>query len=739
MAPKQEAEAAKIEPAKTELRVFTMRALSLAVLIGVHVAHGCTATCGPPVHSGTIDFDTQVIPVLTRQGCNAGSCHGAAIGRGGFKLSLLGSGGARDYDAIVQQLEGRRVNLADPEKSLLLRKPSEQLGHEGGLVLPDDSPAFELIQRWISEGAIRRTDRKLTSLVVNPNDQILSRTGETVSVRVAAAFSTGETADVTQWTVFQPGDPEAVSIQNDGRQFTVHRRGVHVVIARFLDRVLPIRLTVPMHDAKATLASASVPGSRIDQFVDGQLSKLNLPASPPADDWQFVRRVTLDLTGRLPTPDGARGFAEDTSGDKRSKLIRELLASDSFADYWALKWANHLGIDSKQLQAEGAAAYHRWIAERLREDAPVDETARMMVTSAGDSYVHGAVNFLRSGSSPGDLAEHASRIFLGVRLRCANCHDHPLDHWKQDDYHGLAAIFAKVRRGRVVTVSQRGEVTHPVTGQPAVPRIPSQRYLDETVDGRVALADWLTSPDNPYFAKAMVNRLWQQLMGRGLVDPVDDLRTTNPATHPELLEWLAADFVEHGFRVKHTIELICNSNAYGRDSSGLPGNSMDTAFYSHALIKPLEAEVVADAIADVTGVPLQIGNNVIPRTVRLTDNRMDVPGLSLLGRCDRETTCTATGDVSLSRSLHLINGELINKRLDAPSGRLNALLASTQDDAQVLDEIFLSTLAQSGISKTEFWQQQLATVANADRDKRAAFFADVLWSLLTSKSFASNH
>lgn len=716
-----------------------MRALSLAVLVGVHIALACTARCDPPADSGAIDFDTQVIPVLTRQGCNAGSCHGAAVGRGGFKLSLLGSSGARDYDAIVQQLEGRRVNLADPDKSLLLRKPSEQLGHEGGLVLPDDSHAFELIQGWISEGAMRRTDRKLASLVVTPDDQILAQPGDSVSVRVAATFSTGETADVTAWTVFQPGDPDAVSIQNDGRQFTVHRRGVHVVIARFLDRVLPIRLTVPMNDAKVTLAPASLPGNRIDQFVDGQLSKLNLPASPPADDWQFVRRVTLDLTGRLPAPDDARRFAEDMSVDKRLKLIRVLLASDSFADYWALKWANQLGIDSKQLQPEGAAAYHGWLAERLRADAPADETARMMVTSTGDSYVDGAVNFLRSGSSPGDLAEHASRIFLGVRMRCANCHDHPLDHWKQDDYHGLAAIFAKVRRGRVVTVSQRGEVTHPVTGQPALPRIPSQRYLDETVDGRLALADWLTSPDNPYFAKALVNRLWQQLMGRGLVDPVDDLRATNPATHPELLQWLAGDFVAHGFRVKHTIELICNSNAYGRDSSGLPDNAMDTAFYSHALIKPLEAEVVADAISDVTGVPLQIGDNLLPRTVTLTDNRMDVPSLNLLGRCDRETTCSTASEVSLSRSLHLINGELINKRLNAPSGRLHALLASTQDDAQVLDEVFLSTLSQPGISKTQYWQQHLAAIADADGGARAAFFEDVLWSLLTSKSFATNH
>ena len=247
-------------------------------------------------------------------------------------------------------------------------------------------------------------------------------------------------------------------------------------------------------------------------------------------------------------------------------------------------------------------------------------------------------NFLRSGSTPGDMAEQASRIFMGVRLQCANCHDHPLDHWKQDDYHGLAAIFAKLDRGRVVTVSDRGEVTHPVTGQPAVPRIPGDRFLDENVDGRLALADWLTEPGNPYFAKAIVNRLWQQLMGRGLVDPVDDLRATNPATHPELLQWLASDFAAHGFRLKHTIEVICNSSAYGRSSTSLPGNSMDSAFYSHALTKPLEAEVVADAITDVTGIPLRIGTEELPRAITLTDNRMDVPDLEVLGRCDRENS-----------------------------------------------------------------------------------------------------
>ena len=469
------------------------------------------------------------------------------------------------------------------------------------------------------------------------------------------------------------------------------------------------------------------------------MQKLKLPASPESDDWTFVRRATLDLTGRLPSTKEAQQFAEDTSKQKRLRLVKRLLRTDSHADYWALKWANELRIDSKELQPAGAEAYHRWFADRVGSDAPFDETATLMVTSTGDGHVDGAVNFLRVGKSPGDLAEQASRVFMGVRLRCANCHDHPLDHWKQDDYHGLAAIFAKLRRGRVVTVAQRGEVTHPVTGQAAVPRIPSQHYLDDTEDGRRAFAKWLTSPENPYFAKAMVNRIWRHLMGRGLVDPVDDLRSTNPASHPHLLDWLAADFVEHGFRMKHTIEVICTSKAYGRAATTVPGNAMDSAYYSHALIKPLEAEVVADAIADVTGMPMISGGKKTPRTVTLTDNRMVVTGLSVLGRCDRETTCSDQANVSLSRSLHLINGELVNQRVRAANGRLHALVNEIDDDARVLDELFLATLTKPDVSKTQFWRQQLSEIAGAEVEERVAFFEDVLWGLLTSKAFATNH
>jgi hypothetical protein len=686
-----------------------------------------------------IDFDTEVMPVFTRQGCNAGSCHGAAIGRGGFKLSLLGSNSKLDHHAITRQLEGRRINLTRPDRSLLLLKPSEQVGHEGGLAMRDDSASYERIQRWISEGAYRSGIRQLVKLTVSPRQTTLPQPESSVSVSVKATYNDGSTSDVTQWTVFQATDPDAVSIAEDTGTMTVHRRGAQVVIARFLDRVLPIRLTIPMRDQEPQTGTEFIENNPIDRFINTQLRRLRLPASPAANDWAFLRRVTLDLTGRLPSAEAAIQYAADPSDNKRQQTIQKLLQSESFADYWALKWANDLGIDSKQLQPKGAQAYHHWFKKQLNLNTTWDRMVIEMLTKSGDSFENGAVNFLRSAGSPGELAERTSRAFMGVRLQCANCHDHPLDHWQQDDYHGLAAIFAKLNRQRIVEVSERGEVTHPVTGQAAVPRIPGRRFLTNAKDGRTELAEWLTSTDNPYFAKAMVNRIWQHLMGRGLVDPVDDLRTTNPATHPELLQWLADDFVNNGFRIQHTIKTICNSAAYSRDSTPISGNETDVSFYSHALPKPLEAEVIADAITDITGIPLQFNDAALPRTVTLTDNRMAIPGLDVLGRCDRESACgQAEISASLARSLHLINGELINQRLTATDGRLARLMRQITSHQELLDLIFLETLTLPNVSKQTYWQEELDKLKDASPAAQKTFFEDVLWGLLTSRAFMAN-
>ncbi|MEM1067389.1 MAG: DUF1549 and DUF1553 domain-containing protein, partial [Planctomycetota bacterium] len=695
-------------------------------------------SAGTALADRPIDFDTEIMPVLTRLGCNAGSCHGAAIGRGGFKLSLLGSSAALDHDAIVRHLEGRRVNLARPDRSLLLLKPSEQLGHEGGLVMEEDSEGFKRISAWIREGARRDGSRELIDLTLSPQRATLPKPGETVRIGITASYSDGSSDDVTRWTVFQAADQDAVSVDTISGDMTVQRRGVHIVIARFMDRVLPIRLTVPMLET-ASQTQQLTEKNEVDRYINRELQRLRLPVSPATDDWRFIRRVTLDLTGRMPTAEAVKRFMSDSNPEKREQIVVDLLASDQFAEYWALKWANDMGIDSRALQPEGAKAFHRWLQQQLRNDTPWDEMAIAMLTQSGDSYEDGSLNFLRSAGSPGELAEHTSRTLMGVRLQCANCHDHPLDHWKQDDYHGLAAIFAKLKRQRIVSESTRGEVTHPVTGNPAIPRIPGDRYLQAESDGRTRLAEWLTSPENPYFAKAIVNRIWQQLMGRGLVDPVDDLRATNPATHPELLQWLADDFVEHGYSVQHTIGTICQSAAYARASTPLPDNESDASFYSHALVKSLEAEVIADAITDITGVPLKFRNADLPRTVSLTDNRMQIPTLDVLGRCDREASCSqADSSASLARSLHLINGELINQRVTAADGRLSEWLASTSNNAEVLNQIFLETLSQPNMANQPYWQTELAALIADDDQARRAFFEDLLWGLLTSRAFMTN-
>ncbi len=704
-----------------------MRALFAWLLLAVGAV--------PTFANDLVDFDTEIIPILTRQGCNSGSCHGAAIGRGGFQLSLLGSDAAHDHASIVHDRQARRVNLHAAERSLLLLKPSEQLGHEGGLRLDEASSSYAVMRAWIEQGAKRRELRKLTRLDVSPAETLLTGNDKSVSITVRAMFDDGSETDVTASTVFTADDPDAVQFGNTAGQITVARGGVHVVIARYLDRVVPIRLVLPLnrdqspHDRHVQ--------NHIDVLINRQLDELRLPSSPRLDNGPLLRRLTLDLIGRLPTLDEYGEFERDPSVEN---VVHRLLDSPEFADYWALKWANVLRIDSAKLQPEGALAFQRWLSEQLAEDAPITSMAHAILTSLGDGHSNGPVNFLRSAASPGDLAEHASQVFMGAQLRCANCHNHPLDHWTQDDYHGLAAVFAKLNRGRVVTVFERGEVTHPVTGQAAIARIPGQRFMAPESDGRTQFADWLTDPSNPYLARVTVNRLWKQLMGCGLVEPVDDLRATNPATIPPLIDWLTQDFVDNGLRMKSTIRTICLSAAYQRRAEPVPGNETDTIFYSKALGRPLEAEVIADAIADVTGVPIDYGVEESIRAVTLTDNRTTSNALDVLGRCDRSESCGGGEGTSgtLARTLHMINGPLINERVGDPNGRLAKLLVREPDNAAVLDELYRITTGHRA-ANAAFWQQRFQEAELDNPNRRKEFFEDVFWSLLTSETFQTNH
>jgi hypothetical protein len=686
----------------------------------------------------TVDFDTEIIPVLTRAGCNAGSCHGAAAGRGGFHLSLLGGDPAADHETILYEFEGRRLNLAHPDQSLVILKPTGGLSHEGGEVLEFDGPHAKLLEKWIAEGARRLKSRHLVRLDVQPQDSVLETVGTQVPLRVTAHFDDGRSDDVTATTVFTSSDPGAIAIDPTTAVASVLRRGQHVVIARFLDRVVPIRLTLPLSDTPVNLAQEPR-----NNFVDDEILKsltvLRIPVSPPADDATFLRRVRLDLTGRLPSRDEIEAFLAEGSADKRERLIDRLLKSNDFIDYWTYRFAVLFRIQPVPNDKQGAMAFHRWVREQVSADVPLDEMARTLVTAIGDSHIVGPANFSRVNVDARAQAELISQVFLGARLQCANCHNHPLDRWTQDDYHGLAAIFARLDRGQIVTVAARGAVTNLRTGEPAVPRIPGVRFLEPEADCRPEFANWLTSPDNPLFSQSMVNRLWRGMFGRGLVEPADDLRSTNPATHPVLLERLASDFVQHRYSLRHTLRILAQSATYGRSGITNPANQADDRFYSHAYRRPLDPEVLADAIADVTGIADRYGEETLgTRAIALFDPRTPAESLDILGRCSRQESCEGmTAANGLPTKLHQLNGELVNRKITAPEGRLHSHLSSDQTDEPILIDFYLRALSRTPTdAELTHWHKRLAT---ANESERTEGLEDIVWGLLNCTEFCLNH
>jgi hypothetical protein len=443
--------------------------------------------------------------------------------------------------------------------------------------------------------------------------------------------------------------------------------------------------------------------------------------------------LRLDLTGTLPTPEEVRAFLGDRSTARRERLIDRLLASSDFVDFWTLKWAHWLRISSRSLGADGAARFHGWVREQIASQTPLDRMARELLTSLGDTRRVAAANFVRVSADAREQAEHVGRLFLGVRLQCANCHNHPLDRWTQDDYHGLAAVFARLERGAVVRLIAHGEVIHPKTGEAALSRLPGERFLKEQPDPREELARWVTSGRHPLFARALVNRIWREMMGRGLVEPVDDLRETSPATHPRLLDRLAEDLVRHDFDMRHLLKQIAMSAAYQRGQRGTLPN--DDRFYSHALVKPLGAEVLADAIASVTGVADKHGDWPLgTRAITLPDPVIPSPALDILGRCSRATACDEeSARAGLARTLALINGPLLNVKIAAKEGRLHRLIEARRSTEAIVEELYLRALGRGPTEKESgLWKWKLEV------EDRTAAMEDFVWALLTSKDFVMN-
>lgn len=692
-----------------------------------------------------VDFRTDVIPVLTKLGCNSGACHGSAAGRGEFHLSLYGSRPSDDYDSIVREFHGRRINLADISRSLILRKPGGELDHEGGFLIEESDESRKILTDWLNQGATLSLSSSPQVLTLETSSASLTfdNAGTQHPLKFTARFDDGRVRDVTQWTVVTTSDDSAVHVDPETNMVNIHRAGRHVLVARYLNHVIPVELIVPF-----TRTTQPIEWSKSRNFVDDEvnarLNQLRLPATPLAADAEFLRRLTLHLTGSLPIPEQVIRFREDSSDEKRERLIDKMLRSDGFVDYWTFRLAEQLRIRTQPADRIGAQTYHTWLKEQVDQGTGWDKIARRLLTASGDSHFIGEANFFRTGQGARGQTEFVSEALMGVTLRCANCHDHPFDRWTQDDYHGLAAIFSKTKQGRIIEPNPLGMNTNPLTGQPALAKLPGEPPFSKLDDGRSVFADWLTTESNPYFAKAMVNRIWKALMGRGLVEPVDDLRMSNPASHPELLNRLAEDFAEHGYRIRHTIGVICRSDAYQR-TRAKHTNVQQQIFYGARSVQRLPAEVLADAICAVTGVPEDYsGEPAGTKAIQLFDSRTPSAALDVLGRCSREESCEApspSGGVGLSSQLHLINGRLINEKLVSKYGRLTKQINRGDKVSDIVNKYYLLCFSRPASGEElAFWRKRISgghdvVIQKSHRES----LEDFVWSLLNSREFYCSH
>ena len=710
--------------------------IAIPVFVLVTAAQCVAGSASSRDQSKEFSFATRILPLLTKAGCNAGACHGAATGQHGFKLSLLGYDPEQDYETITRELSGRRIDLGAPEQSLLLRKPTRQLDHEGGRRIPRDSQAYRTILDWIAGGAPYGShDLRVTGIEVSPAAAVLQKPGQSRPLKVAARLSDGTDEDVTSLALYTSNDDGVADVDRDG-VVTVKNRGLTAIMIRYSGQVAAARVGAPYQEA--AFAGSFPAQNFIDERVLEELKLLRIPPSPLCDDVSFLRRVHLDVAGRLPTPAEVKAFvAEPAAAAKRERVIDRLLASPEFVDFWTLKLADLLLINSKKLGEDGARAYYGWLRQQVANNARFDRVARELLTAHGDASRDGPVNFYRLTTDPRDMGEFVSRALLGTRVACARCHNHPFDRWTQDDYYHFAAFFARTGFENQRLIQRPfGEVQHPRTGKDVMPQpLGSTRASagDGVGDRRAALADWLTGPENPLFARAVVNRVWKELLGRGIVEPVDDLRPTNPPSNPALLDALAADFVRQGYDLRKLIRTIVSSGTYQLSSRANEINRQDDRFFSHAYLKPLAAQVLADTIAQATGVPDEYeGYAADTRAVALVDPQVPSYTLDVFGRCPRATACENSAQYGggLSQALHLVNGPAVNAKTEKA---VSSLLPLTNPAA--IEELFLRTLSRlPNASERTHWEKVLSA-ATSRRD----MLEDLFWALLNSREFAFNH
>jgi hypothetical protein len=704
----------------------------------------------PPVH-----FGNDVIPILSKLGCNSGACHGKASGQNGFKLSVFGFDPAADYDAIVKEARGRRVFPASPAASLFLLKPTAQAPHGGGRRIEVGSPDYELILEWIKQGMPIGGDAvpQLVAIRVSPADRVMSFQSAQ-QILATGVYSDGDTRDVTSAASYTSNSDAVAEVDSRGLINTGRVPGEAAITVHYMGQVGVAAVQVPRPDAPEPYPDVPV-HNPIDRLVWAKLRVMGVLPSEPVDDATFLRRLYLDAIGTLPAPGEVRSFLADTSADKRDRAIDAVLNRDEYAHYWALKWADILLVDRNKLGERGAFEFHRWLHNQFASNRPYDQWAREIVTATGNTAKNGPANFFRALRTTEDVTKSVSQAFLGVRLECAQCHHHPFERWAQADFYGLAGFFSGIERKPIrpdqpPTANDPGSpeliyhaglretripyfdtlvTTQPLGGWNGAPGAPDLTG----VDPRAPLADWMTDPQNPYFARLAANRLWKHYLGRGLVEPEDDLRSTNPPTNPPLLDHLAAYLVEHRYDLKALMRLILQSRVYQTSSVPNATNRDDAQNYSHYTVKRLPAEVLIDAISQVTGVPEPFaGQPPGTRAIALWDNRLPSYFLEIFGRPERNTPCECgrSSEPTMSQALHLMNAPEVAAKIVSPMGRVSRLVASGSPPAQIVDELCLAVLGRPPGEK----ERKVAAELFASGDREAAA-QDLLWTLLNSYDF----
>lgn len=652
-------------------------------------------------------FQYGALVALTKHGCNSGACHGSPSGKGGFRLSLRAFDPALDEITLVREESGRRTNPLDPDSSLLLLKPLMKLPHGGGLKLTKHDPGYEILRNWIAEG--RRLDPPdqphCVKIEVFPGSgRVLTRPAHTQQLCVLAHFSDGSVRDVTHVAVYTSSDEEVAEVSTSG--FVVgHDRGESAIVVRYLEHIETCFLTF-VKDIPGYAWPEVPTNNYIDGFVHAKLQKLRYLPSELAGDEEFLRRVYLDVIGTLPTIEETQAFLSDSSADKRARLIDALLERPEHAKFWALKWGDVLRLTANQVGGDGVHKYHRWIERAVAGNMPYNEFARQLLLSSGSTLANPPANFYRTTVDENDCVESISQVFLGARLQCAKCHNHPFERWTQDNYYGLAAFFNRVQRkksprgGETFIWSGRGgEVTQPRTGKQMKPWLPVRGEVESApADRREVFVDWLTSADNPYFARIEVNRIWSHLFGRGIVDPPDDFRDSNPPANAELLDALAQDFVKNGFDRRHILRTVLNSRAYQTTFRPNEWNESDAKYFSHQQPRMLSAEQLLDAISFVTDVPEPLAG--LPASMKAT--QLPAPDLvkneflKVFGQPERQTVCACerTSESNLGMAIQFFNGPLIYDKLRNEQNRFRRLLSAGQNDEAIIQQIYLAALSR---------------------------------------------